>query len=167
MFEEIKKNLKEAEVDTLRAYVEDIVYNLFQGTDFFVNDVDFNTENGKLTFNVSALGGYDEETGASEEYNREVELDLSGSLLTGVEEAINKWKTEHNSPDNFYESDKELKETEEPIDIENKIIEEVTDFLTDVEGVSALSSFTNLEYGRVCKFTYDGSTYVVRVEEID
>lgn len=101
-----KLKLKEAEVDTLRAYVEDIVYNLFQGTDFFVNDVNFNVENGKLTFNVSALGGYDEETGASEEYNREVEIDLTDALFTGVENAINDWKKQHSSPDTFYESKK-------------------------------------------------------------
>ena len=67
----------------------------------------------------------------------------------------------------FEEIKKNLEESEDYPELESGLMEVVSDYLSDIEGVSNISTYKDLEFNSVCKYTYDGSTFVVKVEEID
>lgn len=100
--------------EDIKREIERIVDEYFDGTDFSasVSNVDFDA--GKVTLDISALGGYDDETGESEELSREVEFDIPNLDLEDYFAAqLEDWMNTHNSPDNFYESKRPVKESAE------------------------------------------------------
>ena len=111
------KKLSEAVSDyakeDIKREIERIVDEYFKGTDFFVSVSNIDFDAGKVTLDISALGGYDENSDEVEELNREVEFDIPNLDLEDYFAAqLEDWMNTHNSPDNFYES-KEL--TEAPV----------------------------------------------------
>ena len=104
------KKLSEAVSDyakeDIKKEIERIVDEYFKGTDFFVSVSNIDFDAGKVTLDISALGGYDE---ISDEVEFDIpNLDLEDYFAAQLED----WMNIHNSPDNFYES-KEL--TEAPV----------------------------------------------------
>ena len=96
--------------EDIKREIERIVDEYFKGTDFFVSVSNIDFDAGKVTLDISALGGYDEDSDEVEELNREVEFDIPNLDLEDYFAAqLEDWMNTHNSPDNFYES-KELTE---------------------------------------------------------
>lgn len=60
-----------------------------------------------------------------------------------------------------------LKESENYPKLESELMGVVADYLSGIEGVSNISTYEDMELNRVCKYTYDGNTFVVRVDEIN
>lgn len=60
-----------------------------------------------------------------------------------------------------------LKESTDYPKLESELMGVIADYLSGIEGVSNISTYEDMELNRVCKYTYDGNTFVVRVDEID
>lgn len=81
------------------------VYDVFDGTDFFVNEV-YSVGDGVVKFNVTAIDGDDNEL------NRDVEVaipnddyyDIKQDSYDAVFNCVEAWRDEHNSPELFYEN---------------------------------------------------------------
>ena len=115
---ELKEEVSDHTVYDIQQEIERIVAEHFKGTDFFVSVDEIDLDQGILTLDVSAMGGYDEETGEAEELNRKVEIEIpSLALEDTLGEKLDQWMADHSSPDWFYES-KQVNEA-----IENATIE--------------------------------------------
>lgn len=100
--------------EDIKREIERIVDEYFKGTDFFVSVSNIDFDAGKVTLDISALGGYDEDSDEVEELNREVEFDIPNLDLEDYFAAqLEDWMNTHNSPDNFYESKRPVKESAE------------------------------------------------------
>ena len=81
------------------------VYDVFDGTDFFVNEV-YSIGDGVVKFNVTAIDS------DGNELNRDVEVaipnddyyDIKQDSYDAVFACVEAWRDEHNSPDLFYEN---------------------------------------------------------------
>ena len=88
--------------DKIKKDIEEIVYQGFAGTDFFVSVQDIDLIEGKIYLTVGAFG--------TEPMEREAVLEFpSLDYNTSINNAIEEWRAAHNSPDNFYESAKPKK----------------------------------------------------------
>lgn len=81
------------------------VYDVFDGTDFFVNEV-YSVGDGVVKFNVTAIDG------DGNELNRDVEVAIQNDDYYGTKQdsydavfnCVEAWRDEHNSPELFYEN---------------------------------------------------------------
>lgn len=89
-------------------YLEGLILGLFDGTDFFVNDIiSADEETGIIKLNITAFNS------DGEELNRDIEIKVPEEEYDGVsikrfnevsvEKAVEDWISNHNSPDSFYE----------------------------------------------------------------
>lgn len=117
------------DVESREQAVERAAEEVFDGSDFFLNNASYKEDtsgntNGWVAFNVTAYGGEPDGNGEIE-LNRDVELPIKyngyveetkgldlDDFYTLVSETLSDWVSTHNSPDSFYESNA----NDEPID---------------------------------------------------